>query len=739
MNISDVFGPARHRIFRAWRHLVTAVPARRLRAFGDGPSQINAIVVINLDRQPNRWRLLTRELGRFRRSDGVTLTEMTSRFSAVDARDGRAVAATADVDITYRVGDQLWVQPDVRLADSFDLDEPVRMTRQEVAVARSHIEVWKMIAAGPHDVVLVLEDDVWFRPGARAAIDNGWRDAVANAVGRQGPQLLYVSYAVADSEAPRKRLSRSVFRPTRGLWFLSGYVLSRSGAEALLRAMPVVGPVDLWMNYQLESLDALAVTPPVLAQRNDIVSSNAYSILPYLARAGIVDAEREVRFPGQPKTGPVFGWSAGGEQEVLAMALSMLGLRVRAFDGDEQALDSQGLLEALQTFDALVDPPLDPEAVSLIAPDETAIVVVEQGAAVPPALDPEILGPQRAATVEEAAAGVWGPLCRLLGVQVPAEPYPAGVPRTFGVFRDARPQVRTHAALGADSDAFVGVGVGAERSQTPTVAGADSSEPCGEDGSGNTRRASLDLDDTPWVLPATTGWTPQLCTSDVVAPPGQRRVYAPMNQPAAAFRGLGETFPGSQASFRRENLQHNADGVHLRLDLVERGQRPYQSGAITSSDPFDHGRFEATIRPASGHGIVTGFFLHRASPRQEIDIEFVGLHPTRMLTNVYFNPGDDGSAYSYGYRGSPCWVDLGFDASAEFHTYGIDWRPGSISWLVDGMVVHQRSSWDPTPIPHLPMRLHANLWVPRSQTLAGRIDDRRLPVEAIFRDLSVTG
>ena len=49
------------------------------------------------------------------------------------------------------------------------------MTPQEVAIARSHVEVWKTIATGSDDHVLVLEDDVWFRRGAAAAIDRGWR------------------------------------------------------------------------------------------------------------------------------------------------------------------------------------------------------------------------------------------------------------------------------------------------------------------------------------------------------------------------------------------------------------------------------------------------------------------------------------------------------------------------------------------------------------------------------------
>jgi len=108
-----------------------------------------------------------------------------------------------------------------------------------------------------------------------------------------------------------------------------------------------------------------------------------------------------------------------------------------------------------------------------------------------------------------------------------------------------------------------------------------------------------------------------------------------------------------------------------------------------------------------------------------------------MLVNVYFNPGDDGATVEFGYRGSPCRIDLGFDATLDFHLYAIDWRPGRITWSVDGRVVHERVGWDPTPLPHLPMRLHANLWAPRSDEIAGRIDDEALPSAATFRNVSV--
>ena len=108
MNLNRVVSPMRTFAFRTWRFLTVSVPGTRIRAFGGGSNQIGAIMVINLDRQPRRWRRVTRELGRFRTAEGVRLTSITRRLVAVDARDGRAVASTADVDaITKLFADTL--------------------------------------------------------------------------------------------------------------------------------------------------------------------------------------------------------------------------------------------------------------------------------------------------------------------------------------------------------------------------------------------------------------------------------------------------------------------------------------------------------------------------------------------------------------------------------------------------------------------------------------------------------
>ncbi|MFG3261800.1 family 16 glycosylhydrolase [Streptomyces bobili] len=133
------------------------------------------------------------------------------------------------------------------------------------------------------------------------------------------------------------------------------------------------------------------------------------------------------------------------------------------------------------------------------------------------------------------------------------------------------------------------------------------------------------------------------------------------------------------------------------------------------------------MRVPHGRGLVTGLFLHRNGPRQEIDIEFLGRDTTRMLVNVFYNPGAAGTRLEHGYRGTPVILDLGFDASDAFHDYAIDWQLDGIRWQVDGVTVHERFLWDPTPIPDQPMELNVNLWSSESVEFAGPFDEKKLP------------
>ena len=285
--------------------------------------------------------------------------------------------------------------------------------------------------------------------------------------------------------------ARTCFDPCAVCGSFSGYVLSRGGASALLRAMPVVGPVDLWMNYRFAELGALALTSPAIAQRHDETSDNAYSVMPYLARAGVVDGRHGTRPPDCPGSCSLLAWTGGAERESLAMALSMLGLRVRAFDADEEPLDRLGLSEALKTFDALVDPPILPAALTAALANERTVVVLEANAGLPLGLGSVRLPPSRYAvlTRNDASEGSWDDICRVLAIGKPVEAFPTGAPRKLRLFRDGRsPSVQDHVA--------------------------------------QKRRDSRRMDDSPWALPSSHRWRP-------VQRANQRRTvwFSPLSKP----------------------------------------------------------------------------------------------------------------------------------------------------------------------------------------------------------------
>lgn len=108
-----------------------------------------------------------------------------------------------------------------------------------------------------------------------------------------------------------------------------------------------------------------------------------------------------------------------------------------------------------------------------------------------------------------------------------------------------------------------------------------------------------------------------------------------------------------------------------------------------------------------------------------------------MRSRPDYNPGTEGARMDYGYRGTPVLIDLGFDATADFHTYAIEWSPNEIRWYVDGKLIHKRSNWSPTPIPHLPMKFHLNLWPSVSRELAGKIDHKKLPAKLLLKSATV--
>ena len=335
MNLARPPQEAVSHVLRSWLTLRRLFPKRKCQTFGvqhvGKGHRIEKVYVINLEREPGRWSKMEQELRHILDSSGAELLSLTERHVAVDANAfSEEPPKDADIDPFYTLGDQLFVEPQPLVFPTrLELNAPIRMSRAEVAVARSHISVWRQVSASNHAYVMILEDDAWFHSGFARCLDRVWDEVVAEYDNNKRRfDVLYVSYLEAKHGAPKALLSNNLFRPVRGLWHLSGYVLSREGAAKLLQLLPCRGPIDLWINHQFEALDVLATKQSLVSQRRDAKSTNSYSILPTLTTIGAITSERASLFNIRPNEQPVFAFGPEGSgHSSLAMALCMLGYR----------------------------------------------------------------------------------------------------------------------------------------------------------------------------------------------------------------------------------------------------------------------------------------------------------------------------------------------------------------------------------------------------------------------------
>ena len=691
---------------------------------------IQRIYVINLDREPDRWRQMRRELENLHDRSGRPLTTVSRRFSAVDARHYKAPPGPDVIQPHYSLADQLFVQPNPQLNEVTNAQSrEIEMTPQEIAVALSHVEVWQLIAKSDCPFTLVLEDDVFFRRGFARNFDAAWEDLMQQSGRETGVDMVYLSYKEADEEAPRKQFSDFLFVPSTGLWQLSGYILSKAGAQKLLNLLPVRGPVDLWLNHQFNQLDVFATRRSIIDQRRDFPSTNSYSILPILSELGVITREKPLLVERKAMPGPVFAFGKSGSGlTALSMALSMLGYRccsnISALPPDEHS-DLFGKKRD-RVFDAYANigtlRTLELSKLAELYPQARFVLTVDDGERHRKSTDGTTRGTSKSEPLrtdeywptdlyallhEEMPKSVlvlpnryrdkWELLCGFLGCEYPAYAFP-----------ECDDQVQRPLLLEA-----------------------------GENSSGRRFEAKrLKSDSSPWIV-SRKDWQglPLAKSSEVVQRDSSISIsddFSELDSEQWLLRD--DTFPSNLALFRPSNFEITANNVaQLTLRQEHTSVRQFTSASIASRRPYLYGHFEAEVMPSNVAGLITGIFLHRNAPRQEIDLEILGKDTTKVLVNVYYNPGNDGAKMEYGYRGTPALIDLGFDATKEFHLYKIEWSPESIRWLVDGRLIHERVTWEPTPIPHLPMQFNINLWHSRSKELAGKLAVNNLPAHSFVR------
>lgn len=664
---------------------------------------IQRIYIINLDRKPDRWYQVSRELKRIKSSLGIPLLDISRRFSAIDARyfDGKIDNNT--LCPYFSLADQLQVEPSplVRV-DAYSKAHRIEMTPQEIAVALSHIEVWKLVAASNVPYTLILEDDVYFQYGFARKLDAAWRDITNQSSKSSAFDILFLSFQeVGINSKVKKPWTGLVRKPDRGIWQASGYVLSLSGAQKMLKMLPVYGPVDLWLNLQFDKLDVFITNRPIIEQRVDVPSTNSYSIMPVLSQIGVYTREKPLVAIKHKLPGPIFAFgNPGSGLTPLAMALSILGYTCCSDIIELPTLEQHNLITKghKRQFNAYVNiGSLCSWSINDIVklyPNARFIFTTLDDAQI------SIIHERNVLYLPHDHQDKWAALSTFLECEYPTSQYP--------MCNDI---------------------------------GQQSTIRCNDQSKKHSLYRQLKFDISPWIV-SSKNWRGITIAKIGGNCPSKLNIIATwcgknsFDDPHWKLRD--DTFPSNLSIFTPDNIKVNSQGVtQLTLREQTTAVRSFTSAAIVTQQKFLFGKFIAKLKPSNVPGLVTGMFLHRNSPHQEIDIEFLGKDTTKMLVNVFYNPGLEGTKLEYGYRGTPVLINLGFDAAKEFHQYEIEWHESFLRWYVDGHVVYERVQWNPTPIPNLPMEFNVNIWYSRSKELAGKLDKTKIPTHSEIKSIQI--
>jgi endo-1,3-1,4-beta-glycanase ExoK len=174
--------------------------------------------------------------------------------------------------------------------------------------------------------------------------------------------------------------------------------------------------------------------------------------------------------------------------------------------------------------------------------------------------------------------------------------------------------------------------------------------------------------------------------------------------------------------WRRDALSLTSDGlaITMRANPNGPGRRPYMSGELQSREEYLYGYFEASMRVPRGDGVVAGLFTfvrpEGASTWEEIDIEFLGARP-RMMEVTY---------HVHGFSRQET-VNLGFDPSQGFNTYGFEWTPDAVRWYVNNRLVYEVMDERVQRL-RRPQRFFLSLWGTRElYQWAGYLDAAEAP------------
>lgn len=206
---------------------------------------------------------------------------------------------------------------------------------------------------------------------------------------------------------------------------------------------------------------------------------------------------------------------------------------------------------------------------------------------------------------------------------------------------------------------------------------------------------------------------------------------------------MEHSWGGNVAFFSPNAVSVNNGLMTLQLlpapdNLIVDGERKLFYGAeVRSTQTIRYGRVTARAKFAKGSAVVSSLVtIYTPWPADnwnELDIEMLGKDPHQIQYNAMIYDGPPVQrpvTQAVSPTQFPALKSLGFDSSADFHIYTIQWTPASAEFYVDGVLQHVWTQ--KIDLMNLPQNILLTIWASNSPAWAGPVTAETVNAKAVY-------
>lgn len=141
----------------------------------------------------------------------------------------------------------------------------------ESNIALGHVSILQDIVKNNIQHALILEDDIKLSAGFAWLMEKMLKQLPPDW------DMFYVSYEPCYYGFKSEPYAEDIIKVESGVWWMSGVFISQRAAQKLLDNLPVIGPIDVWINYHMDGLNVFSSKYNCIGQNESLKSDNMHS------------------------------------------------------------------------------------------------------------------------------------------------------------------------------------------------------------------------------------------------------------------------------------------------------------------------------------------------------------------------------------------------------------------------------------------------------------------------------